>query len=438
MANKGKGCSDGCLKKIGIVFAVLIVLGIISCAAGGGGQSVSSSSTLTAAESSASSSTSSGSSAASSSTAKKKAASSSKGTLKVRFVDVGQGDGNVIEFPDGKTMVIDTGSDGSAAVIDTLARDKRTHINWLVATHPDADHIGGLDEVMAATDVSQVWAPRATNSTHAYTNFLQAAKDEGCKIKAATSGKVIAKGNDYSAKLVWPPKGAHYRDTNDMSAVIVVKYGKTKYLFTGDAPVEALDQADVGAVDVLKVSHHGSASGTDAALAASLSPQVAVLSYAADNDYGHPAQTVLDALRDAGAKVYGTAVNGTVTVTSNGSKVSVKTEHRGTVKAGSANAGSGGAKLDAAAAGATAAAGTSGGHKKASSDGNEKATAEKTEPTITGSNNKADERTVYVTPTGKKYHAAGCRTLSRSKNLTEMSESEAEAAGYTACAVCGG
>lgn len=439
------------LRSGSIAVALLAVLGmtglLTGCGASNEATSASSESSIT---SSAGDSGSTGAAASASSSAKKKsAASTTHGTLKVRYVDVGQGDGTVVEFPDGKTMVIDTGTDGGQRVIDTLEADGRTTVNWLVATHPDADHIGGLDEVLYATDVSQVWAPKATNSTHAYTNFLQAVKDEGRTIKTAASGKVIAKGDDYTAKLVWPPKGASYRDTNDMSAVIVLKYGKMRYLFTGDAPVEALEQADTGSIDVLKVSHHGSASGTDAALAASLSPQVAVISYGADNDYGHPAQTVLDALRSAGAKVYGTAVNGTVTVSSNGRKVWVKTQHKGTVTANSTNAGAGGASLDdsagsaggaggAGAAGAGAAAANNTHHSGTSHRSSHKSAATHEEPNVTGHNSDTTERTVYVTPTGSKYHAYGCRTLSRSKNLTEMSESQAQSQGYEACKVCGG
>jgi hypothetical protein len=203
--------------------------------------------------------------------------------------------------------------------------------------------------------------------------------------------------------------------------VILVTYGQNTFLFTGDAPVEALEQCATGHVDVLKASHHGSASGTDAPLAQRLTPRIAVLSYGLGNSYGHPAQTVLDALAAAGATVYGTGAQGTVTVTSDGHDLSVSTEGQGTVQAQSTDAGAGSSSLDEA--------GTTGG--QAAPAQTEAAQPQPSSPS-------GQEEVVYVAPSGTKYHAKGCRTLSRSKVVTSMPRSQAEAQGYTARKVCGG
>lgn len=339
--------------------------------------------------------------------------------LTVRFVDVGQGDGSIVEFPDGRTMVIDAGRDGSsgAEINAVLSADGRAQVDWLVATHPDADHIGGIPDVISANEVGSVWAPECNHDTETYTAFLQAVADKGLSIDAAYKGKTIATGDNYSIDILWPPEGASFDDTNDYSVVIKVTYGETSFLFTGDATVDDLMKADCGDVDVLKVAHHGSDTGTSAALLKATTPEIAVISYGVDNSYGHPTQAVLDALSAAGATVYGTGAQGTVTVTSDGVEVTAEPSHDGTVVAGTK---------------AEEKEETQGGDsgQEAAPSQEQQAEPEPSAPT--------QDRTVYVTAKGKKYHDRSCRTIRKSKNLTEMTESEAKANGYTACGVCGG
>ena len=335
-------------------------------------------------------------------------------TLTVRFVDVGQGDGTVVEFPDGKTLVIDAGrdSDSGAAMDATLSADGRQQIDWLVATHPDADHIGGIPSVISANAVNSVWAPDCNHDTETYTRFLQSVADKGLSIDAAARGKTIATGDNYSIEVLWPTDGAAFDDTNDYSVVIKVTYGKATFLFTGDATTEDLLKADCGDIDVLKVAHHGSDTGTSGALLTALTPKIAVISYGLDNSYGHPTQAVLDALSASGATVYGTGAQGTITVTSDGVEVTAAAAHDGTVVAG-----------------------TKAEEKKAESvapQQEQQAASEASQP--------ARERTVYVTNSGKgkKYHLdPNCRTLKKSKGVVSMTESEAIAENYTMCSVCG-
>lgn len=329
-------------------------------------------------------------------------------TLTVRFVDVGQGDGSIIEFPDGKTMVIDAGKDSAtaAAMNATLSADGRSQIDWLVATHPDADHIGGIPAVISANAIESVWAPDCNHDTETYTAFLQAVSDKGLSIDAAARGKTIATGDNYKAEILWPNAGATFDDTNDYSAVIKVTYGKTSFLFTGDATKDDLLKADCGDIDVLKVAHHGSDTGTSSALLTALTPKIAVISYGLDNTYGHPTQAVLDALAASGAAVYGTGAQGMITVTSDGIDVTATPAHDGTVVAGTKEA----------------------------------APAQQEQQAAPEASQSTQDRTVYVTASGKgkKYHLdPNCRMLKRSKSVTSMSESEAITEGYTECSVCG-
>ena len=341
--------------------------------------------------------------------------------LVVHFVDVGQGDASLIEFPDGKTMLIDAAS--SSEVLQRLRADNRSQIDWLVATHPDADHIGGLADIISNYQVASVWAPEVNSPTKTYTNFLTAIANKGLGIEPCYAGRRIAAGEGYAIDLLWPQQGASYSADNDYSAIIKVTYGSNTFLFTGDAPVDAQSQSLSGHVDVLKVSHHGSASGMDASLARKLTPTISVLSYG-KNSYGHPTQVVLDALKGVGSSIYGTYAHGTVTVTSDGSSVLASASKQGVIEAASKSSGRGSRRVRSSASASSAAGATSA-----------RQTDAQTQVTSAADTATADE-TVYITPTGSKYHRRGCRTTSRSKSLTSLSKSQAQSSGYEACAVC--
>ncbi|MGO4983453.1 ComEC/Rec2 family competence protein [Collinsella sp. Sow4_E3] len=341
--------------------------------------------------------------------------------LVVKFVDVGQGDASIIEFPDGKTMLIDTPRGKADIVMATLRADGRPTIDWLVATHPDADHIGGLDSVISSMDIGSIWAPEANSPTQTYTRFLTSISNKGMGIEPAYAGRQIATGENYSIDILWPQQGASYSEDNAYSIVIKVTYGQNTFLFTGDAPVEAQNSCVDGHVDVLKVSHHGSASGMSSALAAKLTPTIAVLSYG-KNSYGHPTQVVLDALSSVGAQVYGTYVHGTVTVVSNGKDVTASTATEGTIEAASQDSGADSQGI-----------GSGGGGSSGTAE--QQAAPAQPAPAAPAADPSADT-TVVITPTGSKYHRPGCRTTSRSKSLTEMTKSQAQAQGYAPCGVC--
>lgn len=345
------------------------------------------------------------------------------GRLVVRFVDVGQGDASLIEFPDGKTMLIDAAE--SNEVLQQLRADARPQIDWLVATHPDADHIGGLADIINSYSVASVWAPEVNSPTKTYTNFLMAIANKGLGIDPCYAGRQIATGEGYSIDLLWPQQGVSYSADNDYSAIVKVTYGANTFLFTGDAPVDAQNQSVSGHIDVLKVSHHGSASGMDASLARRLTPTISVLCYG-KNSYGHPTQVVLDALNGVGSSVYGTYVNGTVTVTSDGASVAASVSKEGTIEVASKGAGRGSRRVRTSSSSAT----------NAASGASAQQTDTQAQDAAAATSANSTDETVYITPTGSKYHRQGCRTTSRSKILTPMSKSQAQSGGYEACAVC--
>lgn len=251
----------------------------------------------------------------------------------IKFIDVGQGEAILIALPE-KTMLIDAGPTGSAPkiaqVLQELGRDK---IDYLVATHPDEDHIGGMADVISSIQIGTIYAPNKTNNTATYRKFLTAIQNNNLQITLAEAGTIIDETDAYKLEILWPNKDANFPDTNDYSIIIKLTVGTKTFLFTGDAPTSAILDANPGHIDVLKLSHHGSRTGTTEQLVRRLSPTYAVLSYALDNSYGHPMQSVLNALHKHSVEVWGTGANGTITITCDGTNIDISGEKPGTVVA---------------------------------------------------------------------------------------------------------
>ena len=146
--------------------------------------------------------------------------------------------------------------------------------------------------------------------------------------------KIVSGDAGYEIDVLGPDSSVQSEDMNDYSVVLRVTYGTTSMLFTGDAPASEIAADNPGRVGVLKAAHHGSKTGITTELVRALRPAVVVLSYGEGNDYGHPDQATLDVFASVGAQIYGTAVNGNVTVTSDGKSVTAQTSKDGTVAAG--------------------------------------------------------------------------------------------------------
>lgn len=251
----------------------------------------------------------------------------------IKFIDVGQGEAILIALPE-KTMLIDAGPTGSAPKISQVLHELgREKIDYLIATHPDEDHIGGMADVISSTQIGTIYAPNKTNNTATYRKFLTAIQSNNLQITLAEAGTIIDQTNDYKIEILWPTKDADFPDTNDYSIIIKLTVGNKTFLFTGDAPTSAILQSNPGHIDVLKLSHHGSRTGTNEQLVRKLSPTYAVISYALDNSYGHPMQSVLNALHKHSVEIWGTGANGTITITCDGTTIDISGEKNGTVVA---------------------------------------------------------------------------------------------------------
>ncbi|MFC5529750.1 MBL fold metallo-hydrolase [Cohnella yongneupensis] len=250
------------------------------------------------------------------------------GKLSVYFLNVGQGDATYIHTANGDDILIDGGkNEAGPIVVDYLKQLGVKDIEVLISTHPDEDHVGGLDTVLQKLVVKSVYAPKVSHTTDTFKDFLLAVKNEGLTIKEAKAGVAIPlKG--VTAKFAGPTK-AYGDDLNDWSAVLHLAFGKTSFLFTGDA--EAKSEADMIAAkatlkaDVLKVGHHGSNTSTSAAFLKAVAPKYAVISVGAGNTYGHPKKTILDRLASAKVTTYRTDTKGTVMAVSDGTKLTFGT-----------------------------------------------------------------------------------------------------------------
>jgi len=206
----------------------------------------------------------------------------------------------------------------------------------MVATHPHADHIGGLIAVLDAFKVDQIWYNGDTSTSATYSTFMSKVKSEGAQEHIARLHNTIQTGA--LSFYVYNPATLG-DDTNNNSIVLHLAYGTVDFLFMGDAQVEAeksmmmLSSVHVPPAEILKVGHHGSHTSSSLDFLKVVRPETAVYMAGTGNTYGHPHQETLDKLAQIGAKVYGTDVNGTVNIATDGQQYTVKVEKQGTPKA---------------------------------------------------------------------------------------------------------
>lgn len=275
------------------------------------------------------------------------------GTLTVTWLDVGQGDAAVIQCG-GQSMLIDGGKpEKSSYIYAWLQQHGLSYLDVIVATHVDADHIGGLSGALNYASVGTAYCPETTGTTETFQSFVKYLAQRGKQITVPTADETFALGGA-QIQILGPLHRAE--DSNDNSIVLKVSFGATSFLFTGDAErAEEQDLLNSGVnlqSTVLKVGHHGSDTSTSYPFLRAVAPQYAVISVGAGNSYGHPTEAVLSRLRDAGVTTFRTDMQGEITAVSDGQTINFSTA-KNAVAIASANAGGGNAD-GAAGAGTTA------------------------------------------------------------------------------------
>lgn len=255
--------------------------------------------------------------------------------LQVHYIDVGQGDATLI-ICGSEAMLIDAGDNSKGTTVQLyLQKQGVKSLKYMIGTHPDADHIGGMDVIITKFDCETIIMPDKTSDTATYRDVIDAMEYKYYKNTLPVVGDTYTLG-DASFTIIAPNKS--YSDSNNSSVVILLTHGSNKFLFTGDAEFESendiLNNGINISANVLKVGHHGSSTSTGQEFLKAVNPQYAVISCGKDNSYGHPHEETLTALKNTGVQVYRTDEQGSIVATSDGKSIIWNTEPSNSWKAG--------------------------------------------------------------------------------------------------------
>lgn len=338
--------------------------------------------------------------------------SSDNSSLKVHYIDVGQGDSSFVELPNGETILIDAGIPSQGYVVTNYIKNLGyTDIDYVVATHPHNDHIGGLPTVLESFKVGKFYMPNKEHTSDIFMTMLTAVQSNGCKAAYAKSGLSVIDEGNLKVNFV-APVSSGYSDLNNYSAVLRISYDKSSFLFTGDAEdiveSELISSGQTISADVLKVGHHGAGYSSTASFLKVVKPKYAIISVGGNN-YGHPAADALSRLNDIGASIYRTDEVGTIIVTTDGATYTV--DKNATIIKSNAPP------------------------EEDKTDYVPVAPSQEYEDTDEVDNVQSTpaDIVVYVTRTGSKYHRYGCSYL---KSCIETTLSSAKSSGYGACSRC--
>ena len=309
--------------------------------------------------------------------------------LTAQFIDVGQADCALLSC-DGEYLLIDGGNrDDSQLVVSFLEQQGVQELAAVVCTHAHEDHVGGLPAVLAVYPTKAVYAPTKTYSSNIFDKFVYYTDQQGLDITIPAPGDRFSLGQA-TVTVLGPVKS--YAETNNTSIVLMVTYGETDFLFTGDMETDAEnDMLDYweGRVDwqadVLKVGHHGSNTSTGYRFLNAVNPEYGVISVGKGNDYGHPHKEPLSRLRQAGVTILRTDELGAIQAVSDGKEVTFTWANQSAVP----------------------------------------------------ENAEAAEQVFIGNKNSKKFHAPDCKNLPAEKNSVEFSSyQQAIDAGYTPCGSC--
>ena len=272
--------------------------------------------------------------------------SSHANELEVHFIDVGQGDASLIKFPNNKIMLIDTGeSSQSDKLIDYLdefmSLNNIEKIDYLVLTHPDADHVGGTKELTLNFDIKLAFRPKYLSisesmmddsstykvfETATYEETISSLYESQIEMKYSQSGITFDEGGA-TVEFLSPIEDT-YSSSNNYSAVIKISYEQKSFLFMGDAEDDVETQlvekyGNLLDVDVLKVSHHGSDTASSDKFLKIVTPTYACISVAKENKYDLPSESVIERLVDCGSEVITTSENGSFAIALDENRLSI-------------------------------------------------------------------------------------------------------------------
>ncbi len=245
------------------------------------------------------------------------------GAAEVHFIDVGQGDSTLI-IADDEAMLIDCGdNEKGSALRYYLEQQGIEELEYVIGTHPDADHIGGMDVILYHFYCEQVFLPDYEVDTKTYDDVIQTARNKNYSITCPEVAETYSLGKGEFTVIA--PNDSDYGDnTNDYSIGLIFHYGDTSFVFTGDAEEAEKDIANNGidlSADVFKAGHHGSSNASSSQILDAVNPRYAVISCGEDNRYGHPHNETLERFRTRGIEVYRTDLQGTIIAYTDGERL---------------------------------------------------------------------------------------------------------------------
>ncbi len=338
-------------------------------------------------------------------------------TLEMHFLDVGQGDCTLITC-DGHSMLIDAGKNDQGTEIQSYLESKGiTGFDYVIGTHPDSDHIGGLDVILYKFGAKQVFMPDYAKDTKTYDDVVQVIKNKNLKRQQPVAGSVWQLGG--AQFTVVAPNDTYGNQANDYSIGILLTHGENKFLLTGDAEEDSeADMLKNGIdlkADVYKAAHHGSKTASTEEFMEAVDPEYAVISVGEGNSYGHPHAEVLNRLRSMGVQVFRTDEQGTIVLESDGKSITWNASPSDTWKAG--EPGSSGQAADP-----------------------DDATVTDSAEHTSDSKNSAKKITYYINTNTGKFHKPDCRYApdenAENCETTTKTKSALKKAGYTPCSFC--
>lgn len=325
-----------------------------------------------------------------------------EGTLEVHYIDVGQGDATLIKCGS-HAMLIDGGNNNKGTTVQLYLKKQGVEsLDYVIGTHPDADHIGGLDVIVYKYNCDTVIMPDYEKDTKTYQELVDVIHDKNMKITYPVVGEQYALG-EAKFTIIAPNSNSYGGNANNYSVAILLEYGKNRFLFTGDAEeaseAEMLtNEIDISA-DVYKVAHHGSRSASTQEFLNAVHPKYAVISCGEGNSYGHPHAEVLNRLRSMGVEVFRTDEQGSIIASSNGENITWNCSATDSWQSG-----------------------------------------EQTESDRENAANVTEQTTYVLNTNTKKFHREICGSVSQIKEenfqKVQMSREELEQSGYSPCKNC--
>ncbi len=250
-----------------------------------------------------------------------------EGSAVMTFLDVGQGDSSIIQF-NGYDILIDAGEkEYGKDVVKKLKDLGVDDIEFLVATHPHSDHIGGIATVLENFEVENFVMPEVVHTTNTFENMIDLVAEKKINVIMPEQGQKLIETEGAVLQVI-SPKITNEDNLNNYSICLKFDFGNTRAIYTGDAEVmveKMILESGVGLnADIFQVGHHGSVTSNSESFLGAMTPQIGIISSGKNNDYGHPHEEIVERFENIGTELYRTDQLSDITITTDGSTIEVK------------------------------------------------------------------------------------------------------------------